>query len=72
MRLVLRGSEPRWVAPVAVLVAVLGTVALTAVPTATDDAWNHHGTGALNGVPLIMRRLDGREGPAVAEGSRSG
>jgi simple sugar transport system permease protein len=32
MRLVLRGSEPRWVAPVAVLVAVLVTVALTAVP----------------------------------------
>ena len=32
MRLVLRGSEPRWVAPVAVLVAVLATVAITAVP----------------------------------------
>ena len=32
MRVVLRGHEPRWVAPVAVLVAVLVTVALTAVP----------------------------------------
>ena len=32
MRLVLRGREPRWVAPVAVLVAVLVTVALTAIP----------------------------------------
>ena len=32
MRLVLRGSEPRWVAPVAVLVAVLATVVLTAIP----------------------------------------
>ena len=32
MRLVLRGSEPRWVAPVAVLAAVLATVAITAVP----------------------------------------
>ena len=32
MRVVLRGSEPRWVAPVAILLAVLVTVALTAVP----------------------------------------
>lgn len=32
MRLVLRGHEPRWVAPVAVLAAVLATVALTAIP----------------------------------------
>lgn len=32
MRVVLRGSEPRWVAPVAILLAVLATIALTAVP----------------------------------------
>lgn len=32
MRLVLRGSEPRWVAPAAVLAAVLATVVLTAIP----------------------------------------
>jgi ABC-type uncharacterized transport system permease subunit len=32
MKLVLRGHEPRWVAPTAVLVAVLLTVALTAIP----------------------------------------
>jgi general nucleoside transport system permease protein len=32
MRLVLRGHEPRWVAPVAVLAAVLATLALTAIP----------------------------------------
>ena len=32
MRLVLRGHEPRWVAPAAVIVAVLTTLALTAVP----------------------------------------
>jgi general nucleoside transport system permease protein len=32
MRLVLRGREPRWVAPVAVLAAVLATLALTAIP----------------------------------------
>lgn len=32
MRLVQRGTEPRWVAPVAVLVAVLATVVITAVP----------------------------------------
>jgi simple sugar transport system permease protein len=32
IRLVLRGREPRWIAPVAVLAAVLATLALTAVP----------------------------------------
>jgi general nucleoside transport system permease protein len=32
VRFVLRGREPRWVAPAAVLVAVLLTVALTAIP----------------------------------------
>jgi len=32
MRLVLRGREPRWLTPVAVLVAVLATLAMTAVP----------------------------------------
>lgn len=32
MRLVLRGHEPRWVAPVAALAAVLATLVLTAVP----------------------------------------
>jgi simple sugar transport system permease protein len=32
MRLVLRGHEPRWVAPVAFVVAVLVTVALSAIP----------------------------------------
>lgn len=32
MRFVLRGREPRWLAPLAVLVAVLVTVALTAIP----------------------------------------
>lgn len=32
MRLVLRGHEPRWVAPLAVLVAALATLALTAIP----------------------------------------
>jgi general nucleoside transport system permease protein len=32
MRLVLRGHEPRWVAPAAVVVAVLVTLALTAIP----------------------------------------
>jgi len=32
IRLVQRGTEPRWVAPVAVLLAVVVTVALTAVP----------------------------------------
>jgi len=32
MKFVLRGHEPRWLAPVAVLVAVLVTVAATAVP----------------------------------------
>ena len=32
MRLVLRGQQPRWLTPVAVLVAVLATVALTAIP----------------------------------------
>lgn len=32
MKFVLRGHEPRWLAPVAVLVAVLVTLALTAVP----------------------------------------
>lgn len=32
MRLVLRGHEPRWVAPVAVVVAVLVTLVLTAIP----------------------------------------
>jgi general nucleoside transport system permease protein len=32
MRLVLRGHEPRWVAPAAVLAAVLITVAVTAIP----------------------------------------
>ncbi|MEV7430299.1 MULTISPECIES: ABC transporter permease [unclassified Nocardioides] len=32
MKFVLRGHEPRWLAPAAVLVAVLVTVALTAVP----------------------------------------
>ena len=32
MRFVLRGREPRWVAPAAVLAAVLVTIALTAVP----------------------------------------
>lgn len=32
MKLVLRGHEPRWVAPAAVLGAVLVTIALTAVP----------------------------------------
>ncbi len=32
MRFVLRGREPRWLAPVAVLVAVLVTLVLTAIP----------------------------------------
>jgi len=32
MKAVLRGHEPRWVAPVAVVVAVLVTIALTAIP----------------------------------------
>lgn len=32
MRLVLRGHEPRWVAPAAVVVAVLVTLVLTAIP----------------------------------------
>lgn len=32
MRLVLRGRQPRWIAPVAVLAAVLATVVLTAIP----------------------------------------
>lgn len=32
MKVVLRGAEPRWLAPAAVLVAVLVTVALTAIP----------------------------------------
>ena len=32
MKLVLRGHEPRWLAPVAVLGAVLVTIALTAIP----------------------------------------
>ncbi len=32
MRLVLRGREPRWAAPLAVLLAVLTTTALTAIP----------------------------------------
>jgi general nucleoside transport system permease protein len=32
MRLVLRGHEPRWVAPLAILGAVLVTLALTAIP----------------------------------------
>lgn len=32
MKLVLRGREPRWLAPAAILAAVLVTVALTAVP----------------------------------------
>lgn len=32
MKLVLRGHEPRWVAPAAILAAVLVTVALTAIP----------------------------------------
>jgi ABC-type uncharacterized transport system permease subunit len=32
MKFVLRGHEPRWVAPVAVLVAIAVTVALTAIP----------------------------------------
>jgi simple sugar transport system permease protein len=32
MRLVLRGREPRWLAPVAVLAAVVATFALTAIP----------------------------------------
>jgi ABC-type uncharacterized transport system permease subunit len=32
VRLVLRGHEPRWVAPLAVLVAALVTLALTAIP----------------------------------------
>ena len=32
MRVVLRGHEPRWVAPAAVVVAVLITLALTAIP----------------------------------------
>ena len=32
MRLVLRGHEPRWVAPLAVVAAGLVTLALTAIP----------------------------------------
>ncbi len=32
MRLVLRGQQPRWLTPVAVLAAVLATIALTAIP----------------------------------------
>jgi len=32
MRLVLRGREPRWVAPTAVVIAILITVVLTAIP----------------------------------------
>jgi simple sugar transport system permease protein len=32
MRLVLRGHEPRWVAPLAILAAVLATLLLTAIP----------------------------------------
>ena len=32
MKIVLRGHEPRWLAPVAVLGAVLVTIALTAIP----------------------------------------
>lgn len=32
MKFVLRGREPRWLAPVAIAIAVLATVALTAIP----------------------------------------